>query len=113
MRSAIRDRWVSPREAASAVPMRRDRYSGQQQLLGGLAIAMMPPITRSARTSTRSAAITHFVLVSMRGPNEAQTVVAAVVDRAAARTGRTSASRSDGVTRRCDVDQAPRGPLAR
>jgi hypothetical protein len=93
--------------------MHRTWHDGQQQLSGGLAIAMMPPITRSARTSTSSAAITHFVLVSMRGPNDAQSGVAPVVDRATAGTIRRSTSRSDGVTRRCDVDQAPRGPLAR
>jgi hypothetical protein len=93
--------------------MHRNRHSGQQQLLGGLAIAMMPPITSNARTSTSSAAITHFALVSMRGPNDAQSRPSLVVGVGAAVIGRTSAWRSDGVTRRCDVDQAPRGPLAR
>ena len=38
----------------------------QQHASGGLAIAMMPPITRKASTRNSSIAITHFVLASMR-----------------------------------------------
>ena len=40
-------------------------FAHQQQLSGGLAIAMMPPMTRNASTSTSSMAITTFVFVSM------------------------------------------------
>ena len=43
------------------------RHGDQQHASGGLAIAMMPPMTRNASTSTSSAAITSFVLVSMGG----------------------------------------------
>jgi hypothetical protein len=43
-----------------------DRLRHQQQLSGGLAIAMIPPMTRKARTMRTNTAITHFVLVSIR-----------------------------------------------
>jgi hypothetical protein len=58
---------------------------------------MMPPMTRKASTSTSSTAITSFVLVSMDGRM----------------MHKVALPRSGGATRRCDVDQAPRGPLAR
>jgi hypothetical protein len=72
---------------------------------------MMPPMTRKASTRTKSTAITSFVLVSMGRPNDAQSCAAPVI----AGVGPSSrlASARAGVTRRCDVDQAPRGPLAR
>lgn len=58
---------------------------------------MMPPMTRKASTRMSSAAITSFVLVSMGGRM----------------MHKVTRHRFSGVTRRCDVDQAPRGPLAR
>jgi hypothetical protein len=72
---------------------------------------MMPPMTTKASTRTKSAAITSFVLVSMGGANDAQSRAAPVMPDGDPRC-RLASARA-GVTRRCDVDQAPRGPLAR
>ncbi len=77
--------------------LRSNRHEDQQHASGGLAIAMMPPMTRNASTRMSRAAITSFVLVSMGGRMMHKVVRQRFCD----------------VTRRCDVDQAPRGPLAR
>jgi hypothetical protein len=72
---------------------------------------MMPPMTTKASTRTKSAAITSFVLVSM-----AERMMHKAAPHRSLPDGGPScrlASARAGVTRRCDVDQAPRGPLAR
>src|SRR5580704_1178178 len=82
------------------------RHGNQQHASGGLAIAMMPPMTRKASTSTSSAAITSFVLVSMGGRMMHKVALPGSGCDAAVRCGSSTA----GSISPTDPPHGPQGP---